>query len=173
MLTAFCTVLAQAPAAAERGLEDAQTFCAAVSGSALLPPEPRKGLQGPAATSPGAVTQPWPLLPWAAVPAPPHLFLPRHPALRQGRIPGRQHWAAGRGGQPVPRGSSFSLASKASAAAGRRPSTTSPSGWEQGAGLCHTSSSPKSGCEGQGFSWALQQKGEPDPRCQSSPLPVA
>lgn len=82
MLIAFCTVLAQAPAAAERGLEDAQTFRAAVSGSALLPSEPSKGLQGSAATNPGAVTQPWPLLPWAAVLAPLHLFLPRHPALK-------------------------------------------------------------------------------------------
>lgn len=80
MLTAFCTVLAQAAAAAEWWL--AQTLGAAVSGPALLPPEPSKGLWAPAAISPGAVPQPWPLLPWAAVPAPPHLFLPRHRALR-------------------------------------------------------------------------------------------
>lgn len=107
MLIAFRTVLAQAPAAAERGLENAQTFRAAVSVSALLPPELCNGLQGPAATSPGAVTQPWPLLPRAAVLEPLHLFLPRHTALKQGRIPSRQHWAgktkaASMEGQPVP-----------------------------------------------------------------------
>lgn len=102
MFIAFCTVLAQAAAAAELGLEDDQCcseqFNSAasraqrVAGPCCHLPCPALGLS----QSPGPCSQVFQ-----------HLCLPRHLALREDRIPSRKHWggrikAAGREGQPVP-----------------------------------------------------------------------
>lgn len=78
MLTAFCLVVTQAVASSRtRGLKDARKLGATASKwpNPAPSPEPRQRLLDPAASSLGdSVPQPWPLLPPAAVLAPPRCY---------------------------------------------------------------------------------------------------